>query len=98
MSVAVQSERAVVSTLPEPRVRLDFLDGIRGLAALYVAFFHVAGALAKLSPADAARTPALALLAARGLSFGHQAVGVFMVLSGYCLMLPVVRSADGQLP
>jgi peptidoglycan/LPS O-acetylase OafA/YrhL len=32
----------------------------------------------------------------RALSFGHDAVAVFIVLSGYCLMLPVAR-AEGQL-
>jgi peptidoglycan/LPS O-acetylase OafA/YrhL len=30
--------------------------------------------------------------------FGHLAVGVFIVLSGFCLMLPVVSSGRGQLP
>ena len=30
--------------------------------------------------------------------FGHYAVGVFIVLSGYCLMLPVLKSEDGKLP
>jgi peptidoglycan/LPS O-acetylase OafA/YrhL len=33
----------------------------------------------------------------RWLQFGHFSVGVFIVLSGYCLMLPVARSADGTL-
>lgn len=31
------------------------------------------------------------------LAFGHDAVVVFIVLSGYCLMLPVVRSQSFQL-
>ena len=30
------------------------------------------------------------------LDYGHFAVGVFIVLSGYCLMLPVARSTDGR--
>ena len=44
-----------------------------------------------------ASSPALARLSTHLLSFGHIAVAVFIVLSGYCLMLPVARSADGQL-
>jgi peptidoglycan/LPS O-acetylase OafA/YrhL len=34
----------------------------------------------------------------RLLSFGHEAVAVFIVLSGYCLMLPVVRRGGDRLP
>lgn len=40
--------------------------------------------------------PPLARALRRGLAFGHHAVAVFIVLSGYCLMLPVVRG-DGYL-
>ena len=31
------------------------------------------------------------------MQYGHWAVDVFIVLSGYCLMLPVVRSSDNHL-
>jgi peptidoglycan/LPS O-acetylase OafA/YrhL len=71
------------------RVRLGFLDGIRGWAALYVVIFHIG-----VSHALVAQHPLL-------LSWtrhGHYAVSVFIVLSGYCLMLPVVRTVDGSLP
>ena len=34
----------------------------------------------------------------RSLAFGHEAVAIFIVLSGYCLMLPVVRSGGDRLP
>ncbi len=75
-----------------PRVRLEFLDGLRGIAALYVVLFHAtyfAGGM-KLS--------FLAQGMQAGLRFGHYAVDVFIVLSGYCLMIPVARSADKQIP
>lgn len=78
-----------------PRLRLHYLDGLRGMAALYVVLYHcymqVQCSLFTTS------SPALARLATHLLGFGHIAVAVFIVLSGYCLMLPVARSADGQL-
>ena len=76
-----------------PRLRLEFLDGLRGLAALYVVLSHAK--LALLLSLGA--LPHWASLALRPLNFGHYAVAVFIVLSGYCLMLPVAASADGQL-
>lgn len=73
-------------------LRLEYLDGLRALAALYVVLFHAA-LFERLDPAS---LPPLAHNAARALSFGHDAVAVFIVLSGYCLMLPVAR-ADGYI-
>jgi len=69
---------------------------MRGLAALYVVMFHC---YMQVSFSLDATAPALLpLLAMRLLSFGHIAVDVFIVLSGYCLMLPVARSLDRRLP
>ncbi|ARV63063.1 acyltransferase [Nostocales cyanobacterium HT-58-2] len=70
------------------KIRLAYLDGIRGLAALYVVLVHCW---------DPNITEALhpALLWSpmeKFLRYGIFAVVVFIVLSGYCLMLPVVRS------
>lgn len=62
---------------------------MRGLAALYVLLFHL------YVPVG------LPVAVRHGLSwlrFGHYAVGVFIVLSGYSLMIPVARSAEGQIP
>ena len=78
-----------------PRLRLHYLDGLRGLAALYVVLYHcymqIQGSLLLTA------FPVVSRLAVYLLNFGHLAVDVFIVLSGYCLMLPVARSADGQL-
>jgi peptidoglycan/LPS O-acetylase OafA/YrhL len=75
---------------PRSAAHLNFLDGIRGAAALYVVCHHIA----KHLPLETASRPVrlLALL----LNFGHYAVSVFIVLSGFCLMLPIVRG-DGAL-
>ena len=71
------------------RVHLAHLDGLRGLAALYVVLFHIRVYHLSLSPA--------LLRLTAPLGFGSDAVAVFIVLSGFCLMLPVARSEDGTL-
>jgi peptidoglycan/LPS O-acetylase OafA/YrhL len=73
------------------RLHLGFLDGLRGLAALYVVVFHI-WLLGRANglPWEYAK-------ATLGLAFGRSAVAVFIVLSGFCLMMPVARSSDGRL-
>ena len=63
-----------------------FLDGMRGAAALYVLLFHLAAALPR------PQLPPWAHALTQPLMHGHLAVGVFIVLSGYLLMLPPARS------
>jgi peptidoglycan/LPS O-acetylase OafA/YrhL len=76
-------------------VRLHYLDGIRGLAALYVVLFH---AYQEADPGLSGSQYSLVWQwATRWLTHGRFSVAVFIVLSGYCLMLPVVRSHRGQL-
>lgn len=75
---------------PRSAPRLAFLDGIRGAAALYVVCHHIAKHLHLESASGPIR------LLARLLDFGHYAVSIFIVLSGFCLMLPIVRG-DGTL-
>jgi peptidoglycan/LPS O-acetylase OafA/YrhL len=79
-------------------LHLRYLDSIRGLSALYVAACH-----AYLMYAAHLDTPGLQsasgrlLLGSSWLMFGRSAVAVFIVLSGYCLMLPVVQSPARKL-
>jgi peptidoglycan/LPS O-acetylase OafA/YrhL len=83
--------RAADDTLPSspPRLHLPFLDGIRGLAALYVCLFHVREeSLKQMSGTLAAITAPL--------HYGHEAVCLFIVLSGFCLMLPFVNKKPGS--
>jgi peptidoglycan/LPS O-acetylase OafA/YrhL len=76
---------------PAAEGRLAFLDGLRGLAALYVVLHHAA---LEVRGASAWRVVELA----RGLlRHGHFAVAVFIVLSGYCLMRPVANDPLGRL-
>ncbi len=66
--------------------RLDYLDGVRGLAALFVVAHHLWRAYTENA------LPGLRGIATNWLLYGHLAVDVFIVLSGACLMLPVARS------
>jgi peptidoglycan/LPS O-acetylase OafA/YrhL len=78
-------------TRPAHGPRLDFLDGLRGLAALYVVLHHAA---MEVPGASLSRGAVLT----RGLlRSGHFAVAVFIVLSGFCLMRPVAGDPSGHL-
>jgi peptidoglycan/LPS O-acetylase OafA/YrhL len=80
-----------VSSTPVPRLRLEFLDGLRGLMALYVVLFHAAYFTQALP-----LHPVVAMFTS-WLHLGHYAVDVFIVLSGYCLMMPIARAGSDTL-
>lgn len=73
------------------RIRIEFLDGLRGLAALYVMLGHAYVAIrTQVDPfIGGAETKLLKLIDA-----GHFAVALFIVLSGYVLMMPLTRTSD----
>ena len=75
-----------------PRLRLDYLDGLRGLAALVVVLMHTLFQ----SNWDGQQHPVLYAVFQWALQ-GRASVAIFIVLSGYCLMLPVAQSPDGTL-
>src|SRR4051812_26575815 len=68
------------------RVHLAYLDGLRGALALYVVVHHcwIRGGLVA--------RPGLEGLATNWMLYGHLAVNFFIVLSGFCLMIPVART------
>jgi len=93
---ALPAEAVVADKKPETqRIRLDFLDGLRGLAALYVVFSHTAHEMRWQGNQRFLSAPLQAVF--HLFSYGRFAVAIFIVLSGYCLMLPVARSEDGRL-
>jgi GT2 family glycosyltransferase/peptidoglycan/LPS O-acetylase OafA/YrhL len=71
------------------RSHLGHLDGLRGLAALFVVFHHTW--LTIWPDLYATHLPLLGS-ATRVFAFGHFGVVVFIVLSGFCLALPVART------
>lgn len=74
---------------PQPGPRLEFLDGLRALAAMYVLLFHA-------SSYQWAHQFGRAGLIIKPFLYGHEAVDLFIVLSGFSLMLPIVQG-DGAL-
>jgi peptidoglycan/LPS O-acetylase OafA/YrhL len=72
----------------QPRVHLHYLDGLRALAALCVVYFHI---LQEVDPSGHVLKGKAKHISSL-FTFGHQSVDVFIVLSGFCLMLPVARS------
>lgn len=93
--IGLQKEPAE-GVAPRPRldrpIRLEYLEGLRGLTALYVVFFHLWYIVRDFVHPHPKFFP---LLGVFGL--GRPAVAIFIVLSGYVLMLPVLRSAEGHL-
>lgn len=67
-------------------LRLDFLHGVRGLAALTVVLFHLTLSTAPDSAGPVIRTLNVPIL------HGYLAVPVFLVLSGFLLATPVVTN------
>jgi peptidoglycan/LPS O-acetylase OafA/YrhL len=77
-----------------PRTRLEYLDGLRAVAAIFVVMHHCWLQVWQLGTPNvpAGLTKKLTAIFIQG----HFAVTVFIVLSGFCLMLPVAL-AGGRL-
>ena len=78
-------------TSAQQRLRLHFLDGLRGLASLYVVLVHINRYMGE-------QVPVFLQIIGRTFRYGNFAVAIFIVLSGFVLMLPVARSQKGCLP
>ncbi len=110
------SENALPKSMApaKPRLRLGYLDGLRGLAAFYVVVFHVSQLCHGYATdyngsgyhavggwtggASAIVRELIKVSHFAALGYGRFAVDVFIVLSGYCLMLPVARQNRDAVP
>ncbi|MGI8500502.1 MAG: acyltransferase family protein [Hassallia sp.] len=79
-----------IEKAPEKRLRLQYLDGLRGLAAVYVVLVHI-------EPSLGEQLPTWLQLFMKTLRYGGVSVVIFIVLSGYVLMASVVRSPNGYV-
>lgn len=88
--MSVSTQPVSVGKPLAPILHINFLDGLRGLAALYVVLFH-------FLDLNTVGLPHWEIGLAKFAEAGHSSVTAFIVLSGFSLMLPVARSADGAL-
>ncbi len=75
--------------------RLGFLDGLRGICALYVALYHASLFTGYGKGTESYTFFGQGLL--HLLSFGPYSVAVFIVLSGFVIGLPVAKTPDLSL-
>jgi peptidoglycan/LPS O-acetylase OafA/YrhL len=80
------------AVVPKAPHRLEYIDGLRALAALWVAFHH---AFETSPPTMLSSLPVLGAVLA-SLSFGQFPVMVFLMLSGFCLYYPIVKKNPDQ--
>lgn len=100
MRVPSVAMRRAVATTPAPAERLAFLEGMRGLCALYVVLSHV---FSMVDPTSLVGGRSLAPVWIQSLekpfSYGHVAVAMFIVISGFCLELGLLQSGgSGEVP
>lgn len=79
----------------EHRIHLGFIDSLRALAALYVVISHTIRGLFPFQKELTATYPLggkiYSFLSVAVFRYGHLAVAVFIVISGYCLMIPLAH-------
>lgn len=84
-------------TKPEPG-RLGFIEGLRGLAALYVVLQHICTMADPRFLFQRSETqPQWLGRAMAPFWYGHFAVAAFIVVSGFCLQMALYNRGDGQL-
>lgn len=94
----MQSDGMKSRSLPREFPRLPFLEGLRGLAALYVMFGHLASIVdpSALAGRKSEVPPVLHFIFGL-VGQGHLAVAAFIVLSGFCLQISLFNGGDGRV-
>jgi len=83
MAASLVTEIECVRREPGTRTHVPHLDGMRGLASVFVVMGHLWLAIHGMQASRG-----LAGLLTNWLLYGHLAVDLFIVLSGFCLALP----------
>jgi peptidoglycan/LPS O-acetylase OafA/YrhL len=94
LAVAPEPTPTAAVTRTATPLNTDYLDGIRGFAALIVITYHAWQFLVEYHWPVASPSWFRAISLVR---CGYYSLTVFMVLSGYCLSLPVARSKERRL-
>lgn len=82
----------------QPKRKLAFIDGMRGVAALYVVIGHLCNMVDPLAREGKPSSSSEALLAIMSpFWFGHLAVAAFIVISGFCLQMSLFQRGDGWI-
>jgi peptidoglycan/LPS O-acetylase OafA/YrhL len=91
VAVSVLNPEPSGVALEKPQIRYDYLDGLRGIAALFVVVHH-----AWLQTWPVLMYPVwpygMVWRLTGWLLYGHFAVTFFIAVSGFSLMIPVIRS------
>jgi peptidoglycan/LPS O-acetylase OafA/YrhL len=74
--------------------RLDYIDGLRAVAALWVAVHHI---IITVVPTKTLSVPIVGPIVG-SLFFGQFPVMIFLLLSGFCLYYPYVRKSPDAPP
>ncbi|RYE28610.1 MAG: acyltransferase, partial [Sphingobacteriales bacterium] len=74
-----------MSNIPQNKSHLLYLEGLRGAAALYVVMHH---AMLRYDLKSTSLSQKLLIVV---FNHGHYAVNLFIVISGFSLMLPSIR-------
>ena len=88
MTTLNSSHETLRISQPNISSHLPILDSLRGIAALYVVLVHAEQIVAP----DHEKIPSFLKNILSLFAFGHYSVDLFIVLSGFCLMLPVLRN------
>lgn len=84
---------------PKPTIeKIAFVEGLRGVAALYVVLGHFRSMVDPSELAGKASTaPDWLRILLQPFAYGHLAVAAFIVLSGFCLQTSLFNGRDGRL-